>query len=463
MCHLRLSLLCGLALVFGLALRPPSSARGDYLFEQAQADVKLFEDAKLGHKDADLLEFFRKRLVSPQDQKRIGELIAILSSESFKERKQAQSDLIKEGPPALPALRKVVKSNVELEIKSRCDRCIKDIETASPNTLVMAAARLLKARQTPGACAVLLEYVALAPDDIVEEEVFASIYCLALVGAKAEVFPPQVKAGHLEPLLVQALTDKEPARRAVAALAVGQFGTPAQRLQVKNLLADVHPHVRFRAAQVLAAAGDKSALPVLVELLGNGPIELALSAEDLLSIAAGDKSPNVPLTEKVDVRKKCHAAWQEWWDKNKDQLDLAKVSFDAPFAGLATRARAGAAQFLQALVKADKDLLTKSTDVPFALGGELHFKTREEFDAFFAMFLQARPLKDVTFKLTKVVSAAEYMKAAQEQERNFLEASRPAQIHIVFADIFAMGNTESIPLYIRISGGRARCIGAGGR
>ena len=71
------------------------------------------------------------------------------------------------------------------------------------------------------------------------------------------MFPPQVKAGKLDGLLVKALADKEPVRRAIAALVVGQFGTDAERKEVQKLLTDANLHVRFRAAQGLLAAYDR--------------------------------------------------------------------------------------------------------------------------------------------------------------------------------------------------------------
>src|SRR5262249_50270209 len=157
-----------------------------------------------------------------------------------------------------PVLRKVLQSNAELEVKQRAMRCIKDIEEKSPNTLVMAAARLMRHRRVEGGCAALLEYVAVAPDDLGEEEGDARIYSLAIVGAEVNVLPPSVKAGKLDPLLVKALGDKEPARRAIAALVVGRFGTAEDRKGVATLLRDADPTVRFRAAQGLASAGDKS-------------------------------------------------------------------------------------------------------------------------------------------------------------------------------------------------------------
>jgi hypothetical protein len=443
-----------------LALVVPA-ARADYSPEQLKADLQLFENAKLPHTDAALVDFFRKRMISSQDQARIEEIIKKLSSKVFKEREQATADLIKEGPAALPVLRKMINGTQELEIKKRCDRCVKEIEKKSPNTLVMAAARILKARQAPGACAVLLEYVAVAPDDVVEDEVFASIYYLALHGAKLEVFPPEVKAGKLDPVLIQALGDKESARRSIAALIVGQFGTDLLRKEVRKLLGDDDARVRVRAAHGLLVARDASGIPVLVETLRSGPIELALLAEDLLSLAAGDQAAAVPLTEKAEARVKCHAAWQAWWDKNKANFDTSKLQLDAPFGGLTARAGAGATAFIEALLKFDVALVTKYSDVPFSIGGVINFNTREELNAFVDMIKQGMKPENFTFKVKKVVSAADYMKTAPQPEASFLETSRPAQVHIVYVDAVEKGNTQSLPLFIRISGGRAKCIGAG--
>src|SRR5262249_37654221 len=198
----------------------------------------------------------------------------------------------------------------DLEVQKRCDRCIQEIEKRSPNALVLAAARLLKARQTPGALAVLLEYVALAPDDDVEWEVFGSIYHLGRVG------------GAPHKMLVDALADREPARRAIAALVVGQFGTPGQRWAVRALLADAGPKVRLRAAQGLLLAGDPAGVPVLIDLLPAAPWDLALHAGDLLESVAGEECPPVPLAESAAARRQCHAAWRAWWETNQDRIDF---------------------------------------------------------------------------------------------------------------------------------------------
>jgi HEAT repeat protein len=462
--RLPLARLAALGSILTLLAMAPARARADYAEEQHKADLKLFEDAKLPHADADLLAFLRKRLVPEKERERLEALIKKLSSTSYKEREQARVEVEKEGPQALPLLRKVMTSSAELEVKQRAERCVKAIEEKSPSTLVMAAARLLKHRRTPGACALLLEYVAVAPDENVEEEVFAAIYSLALAGAKLSVVPPAVKNGKLDPVMVLALTDKEPARRAIAAVVVGRYGDEKERKAVAKMLTDDSPAVRFRAAQGLATARDKSGLAVLVELLHNGPMNLALQAEDLLSLIAQEKGPSAPLGETAELRQKCHAAWHEWWKKNKDNVDLAKVELDAPFGGLVARASAGAIQFINALFKFDPVVIAKVTDVPFSIGGQLNFNTRQEFDAFVERFKSRPPPKDLKFTIRKVISGAEYIKGAPEAERNFLEASRVAQVHVVYLELREGGGNqrgEMLPLFMRISGGRARCIGAG--
>jgi HEAT repeat protein len=442
-----------------LAMAP--TARADYTEEQLKADRKLLDDAKVPHTDSDLLTFFRRRLVNEETRLRIEELIKKLGSKNFKDRAQASADIVSEGPPALPVLRKVMEGNAELEMRRRAEECIKEIEKKSPNTLVLAAARVLKHRRVEGAAAVLLEYVAVAPDATVEEEIDACIFALAMVGARVDVLPPVAKAGTLDPILINALTDKESSRRAIAALAVGRYGSREQRKQVANLLGDKEAAVRFRAAQGLVYGRDLAGVPVLIDMLDKGPMPLAIQAEDLLSVIADEKGPAAPLAEKLELRKKCHDAWQEWYQQNKGKIDLAKLDVDSTFGGLEARASKGAIQFMEAFLKFDTVLLAKLSDVPFTFAGAINFNSREEFDNFVNMFKSkggGRP-PELKFKVRNVVPGSEYVKNAPETERNFLEMARVAQIQIVYVDINE--GRDVAPFFMRISGGRARCIGFG--
>src|SRR5262245_2736298 len=104
------------------------AARADYSEEQYKADLKLFDDAKLPHGDADLVDLFQKRLIKEADRERINALLKKLASKSFKEREQATADIINEGPHALPLLRKMMAGNIDLETKRRAERCVQGIE-----------------------------------------------------------------------------------------------------------------------------------------------------------------------------------------------------------------------------------------------------------------------------------------------------------------------------------------------
>jgi hypothetical protein len=180
----------------------------------------------------------------------------------------------------------------------------------------------------------------------------------------------------------------------------------------------------------------------------------------LLSLLADEKGPTAPLTEKAEVRKKSHDAWKDWFGQHK--IDVAKLDVDLPFGSIETRASKGAMQFIQALLKFDTKLLAKVTDVPFTFVGQLKFNTREEFDNFVNMFKDRGPAPpDLQFKPGKTVSGAEYVRTAPDTERDFLESARIAQITVVYMDINEGGRPESAPFFMRISGGRARCIGIG--
>src|SRR5262249_14930862 len=76
-----------------------------------------------------------------------------------------------------------------------------------------------------------------------------------------------VRDGEPEPLLVQALTDPFPVRRAAAADALARAGAPGTRPAVRRLLRDPDTLVRLRVALALVEARDRVAVPVLIDLL----------------------------------------------------------------------------------------------------------------------------------------------------------------------------------------------------
>ncbi|MBV9125256.1 MAG: PQQ-binding-like beta-propeller repeat protein, partial [Planctomycetes bacterium] len=77
------------------------------------------------------------------------------------------------------------------------------------------------------------------------------------------------------------------------------------------------------------------AIPVLVDLLSDTPLELAWQAEELLGRLAGDQAPLASLGAGApDERCKCRLAWEEWWRNKGVRLDLAKIDPDGHPLGL---------------------------------------------------------------------------------------------------------------------------------
>ena len=73
---------------------------------------------------------------------------------------------------------------------------------------------------------------------------------------------------------------------------------------VKQLLTDKDLQVRQSVAAALTVAGEKDAVPVLIDLLAELPPGQTWPAQDVLHQLAGDKAPTGVLGDKTDERKK---------------------------------------------------------------------------------------------------------------------------------------------------------------
>jgi hypothetical protein len=94
------------------------------------------------------------------------------------------------------------------------------------------------------------------------------------------------------------------------------------RPAVRNLLHDADAEVRLRVAMALAAARDKEAVPVLVALFGELPVEQALQVEEFLSRLAGAEGPANRWDGTPATRQRCRDAWAGWWRTQGPKLDL---------------------------------------------------------------------------------------------------------------------------------------------
>jgi HEAT repeat protein len=305
------------ALLFAAFTATPSRCADS----EAGADEALVREAKLGTDGAALLAFFRDRSLTDADRERLIDLVRQLGSEDFKQREEASAALVARGPLAVPFLRQAVKSD-DAEVVRRVRACLEEIDRGPGPSLPAAAVRLLVRRKPAGAVEALLRFAPHADDACVEDEVVAALAALGLHNGKADT------------ALLEALRDKEPARRAVAAYAVARAADPAHRTAASRLLRDPEPAVRYRTALGMLAARDREALPTLVNLLLDAPPELAARAEDALIRLAGEQSPAVgSAAGNPAERKTWHAAWERWQREQGSKVDLGRLDGATPYLG----------------------------------------------------------------------------------------------------------------------------------
>jgi hypothetical protein len=273
-------------------------------------DEEFLQEAKLKTDGESLLAFLREQFPERADPSQTDKLIQQLGVGEFAQREEASRLLTAIGPSALPALRQALK-NPDSEVASRAKGCIQAINQPSGQVLAPAVARLLVKKRPPGSVETVLRYLPYAVDqDTIDEVCF---------GLEAIV----VKQEQLDPSLLAALRDPFPIRRAIAACLVGSRGNPEQRAQIRKLWTDPDRGVRLRAAQGLLAAREKEAIPILIGQLEGVSTDIAWQAEELLHWVAGDETPEPTIgTGSPNESKACRAAWEAWWQANREQLKL---------------------------------------------------------------------------------------------------------------------------------------------
>jgi hypothetical protein len=279
--------------------------------QPAIGDAQALRAAHIGVDGPTLLAFFRKRNLTSDDQRAIASLIQDLGSRSYRARRRASAELVSRGSVAVPALR-AAGDNPDREIARRAGNALRRIQEADIGpAAVVAAARQLGRLKPAGAVQALLNFLPTADSEEVAEEAVAVLATLAAQNGKP---------------LVEALRDKNAVRRAAAAVALVRGGPTDQRPRLRRLLLDSDQRVRMQVAMALAGAGEKDAVPVLIELLGRLPLAQAYLAQDFLFRIAGDYAPASPLVPSASEREKCKAAWGSWWRAHSSRIDLGRLN-----------------------------------------------------------------------------------------------------------------------------------------
>jgi HEAT repeat protein len=291
------------------AMAQPSLSDADY---RLQAAEKTLRDRSVAADGPALLEFFRHRTLSQLQLDSLSGKIKQLGATSYRERAGASADLIAAGEAARPLLLDVIKHRRDnLEVFRRAELCLRQLQDGEEAALIAAAARLLAQRKPADGAPVLLNYLPFAVDAGVVETIHESLPALA------------VHEGRPDETLVKALNDRHSLRRSAAGAALIRAGALHLVPGLRDLLKDADPEVRLHITRAMIEVRDKSAVPILIELIAILPSHQVWQAEEMLSLVAGEDGPQVF----VDAR---HAPaqvaklWKAWWHTHEATLDLTK-------------------------------------------------------------------------------------------------------------------------------------------
>ncbi len=305
--------------------------------------------------DADgpaLVDFFKKRVTSNLDNERAGKLTAQLADSKEEIQVKAARELIALGPLAVPALRRAVNEAPNEEGLARARKCLEAIEGANGSNVVQSAVRLLAARNPEGAAGALLDYLPLADDETVVQELETA---LMTVG---------VRDGKPESALVRALADGVAIRRGMATRVLCKVGGSTGRNAVRPLLKDAKPSVRMQAALSLADAHDAEAMPVLIDLLGNLPEDGRKRVEEYLTDLAGEWSVRTPQGNDATSHRLRRQLWTAWWQS----LDGKNLLEEFQNRTLSDTERARALGAIGKLADASAEVRAKASEDLIALG-----------------------------------------------------------------------------------------------
>ena len=300
--HVRLTVV-----LLGWSVIPTSTLYASEL----DTDEKTLQAAGMPTDGPGLLAFFHKQTANDAARRRVRTLIEQLGADTFEVREKASADLIALGPVALQQLQQARRQAEDIEVRRRARACMERIQVDCPVNVASAALRVLATRKPPGSAVALLAYLPGPYEDSLVEEIHSALVAVARRGEA------------LDPALIGALASDRRECRIAAAVALCRAGAVEQRAAIRKLLQVPSADVRSPIAQELAIAGDKEAVPVLIELLAQLPLEQGGGIEELLYRVAGPTAPAVALRDEAGAAIKCRDAWRGWWRQHGERIDLA--------------------------------------------------------------------------------------------------------------------------------------------
>ena len=173
------------------------------------------------------------------------------------------------------------------------------------NQVTPALIRLITLVRPANAIEIILAYIPSCHDDNIQDLLGE---CLGLYLNDQNTIPPA---------LIAASTSSTEEIRTFAGKVLAQSPNEIAQKTCTTLLSDSSVRVRFEVARESIKNQNKSAIPILIELMTKVPPEKAEAIDQTLRAIAKDKSPESKNDSKVDT-----AAWNTWWQKEGTQLVL---------------------------------------------------------------------------------------------------------------------------------------------
>lgn len=256
---------------------------------------------------------FRKRTLNEEELAAARALVEHLGSSVFQKRERAAAELIAQGTKVAELLREASKRK-DPELAQRAENCLKSIaKNDSHDRLPLTAPRLLAIRRPAGAAEPLLAFLPFADDLAMSAEVVNTLTRLIR------------ETGKPDAAVIKALGDPMAVRRIAAAEALIGAGNVTHP-SLRKRLGDGDLQVRLQVALALVQAHDREAVPALIDLVGELPIDRVSEVEEVLRVLAGGKAPVRLSMEDPEARKKLKAAWLDWWKEHGGAVNLAAMT-----------------------------------------------------------------------------------------------------------------------------------------
>ena len=298
----------------------PQSVRSQEKSTSNQQE-KLLQTNGLKTDSTSLIEFLRKRSLTPTERTKVDALIKQLGHRLYRKRELASKALIARGMVVVRLLERELE-NDDVEVARRAKDCIDAIRQGPSIDLVLAVLHLIEQRKLTEAVDALVLFIPYSEDHLVEQTVLATL--LNLAKSNKTVIDTLQKSAK----------DTEATRRAAVGYVLSRIPSKDYKEIVKRLLQDSSTLVRYHTARGLLMRGEKSGVMPMIELLETAPTELAWNVEALLFRLAGTNTPTIVAGENTPAgRRQWRNAWAKWWQLNQNKVDLAQLHKANPYRG----------------------------------------------------------------------------------------------------------------------------------